>query len=571
MPKRRHLSLALGLALCAALAGCERNAAPAAAPPTTATTPPAAADSHAARHLADYVSVPLKADLSAWDAQDRRMLALLVQAAEVMDGLYWKQVGFDREPFLGAIADPAAREFAALNYGPWDRLNDDHAFVDGAGPRPPGLAFYPKDMSKEEFEAADLPGKDGWYSLLRRDEAGKLVLLPYHQAYRPELERAAALLRQAAPLSKDKAFSDYLRMRADALLSDDFRASDMAWMDMKSNPVDIVIGPIETYDDQLFGYKASYEGLVLLKDQAWSQKLSRFAALLPEMQRGLPVPAKYKAERPGAAADLNAYTVIYYGGNANAGAKTIAINLPNDEVVQLAKGTRRLQLENVIHAKFDHILLPIAKQLIAEDQLQHVTFDAFFEDTMFHEVAHGLGIKNTLDGKGTVTQALKDQASSFEEGKADVLGLYLITALTDKGELPKEKLMDAYVTFLAGVLRAVRWGAGESHARANMVRFHFFEQQGAFTRDASSGRYRVDETKMRAAIDAFSEKLLTVQGDGDYAEAKRMSETMGVLGPQLAADLETLKAAKIPVDVRFEQGLAVLGLQADAAAPATAP
>src|SRR4249919_3236093 len=516
---RRLLPLSLAVAI-AALAGCDRAAAPAPAD-SSAAAPAAAAqpESYATQHLRDYVSVPLKADLSAYDAQDRQMLALLVLASQKMDDLYWQQNGFERDPFLAGIADPATRELAELNFGPWDRLNGDQSFIDGQGPRPPGVAFYPADMTKEEFEKAELPGKDGWYSLLRRGDDGKLKLLPFHEAYKPELEATAALLRQAAPLSKDKAFGDYLRMRADALLDDDFQPSDMAWMDMKSNPVDIVIGPIETYEDQLFGYKASYEGLVLLKDKAWSEKLARFTGFLPELQRSLPVPEKYKAERPGSAADLNAYAAIYYGGNANVGAKTIAINLPNDEVVQLAKGTRRLQLENIIHAKFDHILLPIAKELIAEDQIGHVTFEAFFEDTMFHEVAHGLGIKNTLDGKGTVTQALKEYASSFEEGKADILGLYLITQLSEKGELDKAKLMDGYVTFLAGILRSVRFGASDAHGKANMVRFNFFAEQGAFSRDAD-GRYRVDFEKMRSAMNALSAKLLTIQGDGDYAGAK---------------------------------------------------
>jgi hypothetical protein len=561
MIRLRPLPLCLAIAL-AGLAGCDRAPAPSSDAATAPADAAPAAESYAQQHLKDYVTVPLKADLSAFDADDRRMIALLVQASQLMDGLFWKQVGIERESFLAGIKDPATRELADLNFGPWDRLNGDRSFVEGYGARPPGIDFYPKDMTKEEFEQADLPGKDGWYSLVRRDENGKLKLVPFHEAYKPELEQVAALLREAAPLSKDKAFGDYLKLRADALLSDDFRASDMAWMDMKSNPVDIVIGPIESYEDQVFGFRASYEGMVLIKDEEWSQKLARFAGFLPELQRGLPVPDKYKAERPGSAADLNAYSAILYAGNANIGAKTIAINLPNDEVVQLAKGSRRLQLENVIQAKFDNILLPIAKTLIAEDQLQNVTFDAFFDDTMFHEVAHGLGIKNTLDGKGTVTQALKEYAGSFEEGKADVLGLYLITKLSDKGELPKEKMMDAYVTFLAGILRSVRFGTGESHAKAYMARFHFFDEQGAFTRDPASGRYRVEFDKMRAAVDAWSAKLLTVQGDGDYAEAKRITDTMGVIDPQLGADLKKLDAAHIPVDVRFEQGLDVLGLQA---------
>ena len=541
-----------------AITGCERTAtAPA---PTAAPAAPAAA-AYAATHADDYAVVPLKADLSGFDDDGKRMIALLVQASEVMNDLYWRQSwGGDRDELLGRTSDPALRALIDSNFGPWDRLNDDTPMLDGVGARPPGGVFYPADMTKAEFEQAALADKASWYTLLRRDGAGKLITVPYHDAYRPELERAASLLREAAKFSADKSFADYLALRADALLSDDFQPSDLAWMDMKSNPVDIVIGPIESYEDQLFGYKAAYEGLVLIKDAQWSEKLARFAGFLPALQKGLPVPDKYKAEMPGSKADLNAYRAVYYGGNANVGAKTIAINLPNDEQVQLRKGTRRLQLENVMQAKFDAILMPIAGQLIAQDQLKHVTFEAFFEDTMFHEVAHGLGIKNTLDSKGTVSEALKEYASSFEEGKADVLGLYMIDALSQQGELDKAKLMDNYVTFLAGILRSVRFGASDSHGKANMVRFNFFAERGAFARDAGSGRYRVDLEKMRAATNALSAKLLTVQGDGDYAEARRMTDTMGVIKPELAADLAKLKDARIPIDIRFEQGLEVLGL-----------
>ncbi|GAB3104005.1 dipeptidyl-peptidase 3 family protein [Lysobacter terrae] len=556
--------LALGCLVALALGACKP--AHDAAGPTAAAKP--AAESYAQAHAGDYAVVPLKADLSHLDDNTRRMVAKLVQAADVMNELAWKQSwNGDRAALLAQAPDEATRALVNVNFGPWDRLNEDTPFVPGIKPRPPGGPFYPIDMSKEEFEAAPLPDKTSNYTVLRRDDAGKLITVPYHVEYKAELEHAAALLREAAELSADKTFADYLRMRADALLSDNFRPSDMAWMDMKSNPVDIVIGPIETYEDQLFGYKAAYEGLVLVKDVEWSKKLARYAGYLPELQRGLPVDAKYKAEKPGAKADLNAYAAVYYAGDANVGAKTIAINLPNDEEVQLTKGTRRLQLENVMQAKFDAILTPIAKQLIAQDQLQHVTFDAFFEDVMFHEVAHGLGIKKTLDGKGTVDEALKDYSSSFEEGKADILGLYMIDALSQKGELDKAKLMDNYVTFLASTLRSVRFGAADAHGKANMLRFNYFADAGAFSRDAD-GRYRVDFEKMRAAMNALSAKLLTVQGDGDYAEAKRMTDGMGVIKPELAADLAKLKDAKIPVDVRFEQGLDVLGLS-QYATPAT--
>lgn len=548
--------LVLGCLAALALGACKPQPAQETAAPT-ASKP---AESYAQAHAGDYAVVPLKADLSHLDENTRRMVAKLVQAADLMNELTWRQSwDGDRAALMAQAPDEATRELVNINFGPWDRLNEDTPFIAGIKPRPPGGVFYPVDMTKEEFETANLPDKKSNYTLLRRDPTGKLITVPYHVEYKAELERAAALLREAAELSADKSFADYLHMRAGALLSDNFRPSDMAWMDMKTNPVDIVIGPIETYEDQLFGYKAAYEGLVLVKDIEWSKKLARYAGFLPELQQGLPVDAKYKAEKPGAKADLNAYEAVYYAGDANVGAKTIAINLPNDEEVQLAKGTRRLQLENVMKAKFDAILMPIAKQLIAEDQLKHVTFDAFFEDTMFHEVAHGLGIKKTIDGKSTVDEALKEYSSSFEEGKADILGLYMIDALSNKGEMDKAKIMDNYVTFLAGILRSVRFGAADAHGKANMLRFNYFADAGAFSRDAG-GRYRVDFDKMRAAMNSLSAKLLTVQGDGDYAEAKRMTETLGVIKPELAGDLAKLKEAKIPVDIRFEQGLEVLGL-----------
>jgi hypothetical protein len=479
------------------------------------------------RRLADYVPVKLTADLSGFSARQKAMIALLVEAADGTNAIYWQQAWGDKADLLDRIDDPATRDFAMINYGPWDRLNNDRPFVEDVGARPPGARFYPTDMTKAEFEQSGLKDKTSLYTLLRRDGQGSLTTVPYHVAYRKSLEKIAGLLRKAARLAEDDGFSHYLKLRADALLDDDYRRSDMAWMDMKNNSVDIVIGPIETYEDQLFGYKASYESYVLIKDRVWSARLARFAKYLPELQRELPVADKFKAETPGSDADLNAYFAIYYGGDANVGAKTIAINLPNDEQVQLQKGTRRLQLENVMQAKFDQILLPIGLALIADDQVQHLNFDAFFQNTMFHEVAHGLGIKQTINGKGSVRKALKDQASSFEEGKADILGLYMVSRLAEKGELDKRRLMDNYVTFLAGILRSIRFGANDAHAVANTVRFNIFKQQGAFTRDPESGRYRVDFDKMTTATNTLAARLLTIQGNGDYAAAKELSAQMG--------------------------------------------
>jgi hypothetical protein len=348
-----------------------------------------------------YAEFALTADLSHLSDRQRQMIGVLIEASKIMDDLFWRQAwADDYETRLAAIDDEKARLFAELNYGPWDRLADDAPFVKGVGPKPLGANFYPADISKEEFEAVYLPGKKGLYSLLRRDAAGELVLVPYHVAYKDELQQAAELLRQAADFAEDPQFATYLKLRAAALISDDFQTSDLFWMDVKSNEIDVVIGPIETYEDRLFGYRAAYESYVLIKDLAWSERLSRFALFLPELQEGLPVPDEYKWETPGTDSDLNAYDVVYYAGHSNAGSKTIAINLPNDEEVQLEKGTRRLQLKNAMQAKFEKILLPIADTLIDEEQRKHITFDAFFSNVMFHEVAHGLGIKNTITGKG---------------------------------------------------------------------------------------------------------------------------------------------------------------------------
>jgi predicted Zn-dependent protease with MMP-like domain len=292
---------------------------------------------------------------------------------------------------------------------------------------------------------------------------------------------------------------------------------------------------------------------------SWSEKLAKYAEHLPQLQKDLPVARKYKSEVPGSDADLNAYDVIYYAGHSNAGGKTIAINLPNDEEVQLKKGTRRLQLKNAMRAKFDAIMQPIAETLIVEEQRENVTLTAFFANTMFHEVAHGLGIKNTINDKGTVRQALKEHASALEEGKADILGLYMVRQLLEKGVIDEGKLEDYYTTFLAGIFRSVRFGASSAHGKANMVRFNYFAENGAFTRN-EKGLYRVNMEEMSAAIDSLSSLILKLQGTGDYDEVDKLVAESGIVSKDLADDLATLETAKIPVDIVFKQGKKILGL-----------
>lgn len=510
-----------------------------------------------------YTPVELTTELGHLSDSQRAMLARLIEASKIMDRQFWRQsFGPRRQLLQKRIEDNPTRRFANINYGPWDRLNDYRPFVEGVGPKPPGANFYPEDMTKAEFEAAELEGKTSQYTMIRRDEQGALEAVPYHEHFARPLKRAAGLLREAAEMAEHEGFADYLGLRADALLSGEYRESDMAWMEMKDNPVDLIFGPIETYEDRMFGYKAAFEAFVLVKDLEWSKRLARFAQFLPELQEGLPVPEEYKEEKPGTDSELNAYDAIYYAGDANAGAKTIAINLPNDEQVQLEKGTRRLQLKNAMRAKFDKILVPIADELIAADQRRHVTFDAFFQNTMFHEVAHGLGIKNTLDGEGTVREALKEHASAMEEGKADILGLYMIQRLREKDEIPEGELMDNYVSFMASVFRSVRFGASSAHGKANMARFNFFRDQGAFTRDAESGTYRVNQEAFEAAMTALSQRILTLQGDGDHEGAGAFLGRYGQIGEQLQADLDRLSDAGVPVDIVFRQGSKVLGLGA---------
>ncbi|WP_127346475.1 dipeptidyl-peptidase 3 family protein [Pseudidiomarina mangrovi] len=547
---------AIAASLVVALGACQ----PAPEQPA-AVTPTLELRADAQQRLNIYHPMELTADLSHLSDRQRHMIELLIEASEIMDALFWKQAyPGDKQQLLASIIDPAARKFAEINYGPWDRLNSNQAFLQGIDAKPAGANYYPADMSKAEFEQAEFAGKIDLYSMVRRDQQGQLVAIPYNVMFAEQLGRAAELLREAAEYAEDPQFANYLRLRADAFMSNSYQPSDMAWMEMTNNKVDVVIGPIETYEDQLYGYRAGFESYVLVKDLVWSEKLAHYAQYLPALQQGLPVDAAYKAEVPGAGAQLNAYDVVYYAGHSNAGSKTIAINLPNDEQVQLEKGTRRLQLKNAMRAKFDAIMLPIAAELIVPEQRQHVTFDAFFANTMFHEVAHGLGIKNLVGQPGTVREALKETASALEEGKADILGLYMVTQLLEQGVISEGQLEDYYTTFLAGIFRSVRFGASSAHGKANMIRFNYFAQAGAFSRN-EQGLYAVDMANMRSAMNSLSEKILTLQGNGDYAGVVALFDQLGGIDAQLQADLARLAAANIPVDITFSQGKQVLGLR----------
>ena len=505
-----------------------------------------------------YAKVTLTTDISHLSQNEVKMLDLLFRAGTYMDDIYWTEnLGGDKNEFLNKIEDTNARKYAEINYGPWDQLDNRRVFIPGYGPKPEGAGFYPTDMTKEEFEAWDNPDKTSQYTIVYRDDNGQLQTMWYHEAFANKINKTAALLMEASELAADKEFANYLKLRAQALLTDDYFASDMAWMDVRNNNVDFVVGPIENYTDGLFGYKAAHESFILIKDQEWTKKLSRYVSLLPELQTKLPVDAKYKQEKPGSDADLAAYDVVFYGGDCNMASKTIAINLPNDENVQLKKGTRKLQLKNAMQAKFDKIVVPISEVLVAPEARQNIKFDAFFANVMFHEVAHGLGIKNTLDGKGTVRHALKEQYSAIEEAKADILGLFLVTKLSEMGEYKNSTLEENYTTFMAGIFRSVRFGAASAHGKANMIEFNYLANEGAFTRDAN-GLYNIDFPKMKLAVEKLGGAILTAQGNGDYEFVKNWIATDGVIKPELQKDLDKINGCGIPKDIWYEMGIEYL-------------
>ena len=511
------------------------------------------------KNLGKYVPFKLTSDLSVLTDNERKMLPLLINAADKMNALFWFESYGDREALMAKIPNEDTKKFVEINYGPWDRLDGNKPFVEGIGEKPLGANYYPVDMTKDEFEAFSSGNKSSLYTFIRRNDDGSLKTIWYHEQFESQVKEVSDLLLEASKLADNAGLKNYLELRAKAFLNDEYQASDLAWMDMKTNTLDIVIGPIETYEDQLFGTKASHEAYVLIKDQVWSKKLEKFAQFLPELQKGLPVDESYKKETPGTDSDLNAYDVVYYAGDCNSGGKTIAINLPNDEEVQLQKGTRRLQLKNAMRAKFDKIMVPISEKIIDESQRSHVTFDAFFANTMFHEVAHGLGIKNTINNKGTVRNSLKELASALEEGKADILGLYMVQQLHKKGEIDGD-MKDYMTTFMAGIFRSVRFGASSAHGKANMIRFNFFKEKEAFTKN-EDGTYKVNYNKMQTAMEELSNIILTLQGNGDYDGVAKLVAEKGIISEDLQKDLDMLSEQNIPVDVIFEQGLKALELE----------
>ena len=505
----------------------------------------------------EYAQVELKSDLvNNLNDKEKELVKIFFQVGEITDDLFWQQTFGDKSQ-LDTITDSYAKEFAMIHYGAWDRLDNNKPFLAGYGEKPAVCNYYPHDITAEEFDAFEDANKNSWYTVIRRNEDGSLKSVWYHEAYAEEIGRICALLEKAVTLAEDPGLENYLEKRIEAFKTDDYLESDLAWMDMKDSKIDFVTGPIESYDDKFQETKTSYESFILLKDEARSKDLAKFVAMLPALQKELPCAPEYKTFVPGTSSDLNVYDAVYYAGDCNAGSKTIAINLPNDERVHALKGTRRLQLRNSMRAKFDKILMPIGQLIVTPEQQKYLNFDAFFWNVTFHEVAHGLGVKQTINTNESVDAVMGTEKTSWEEAKADILGLFMVTKLIEMGEITNITAEDAIATYIAGILRSVRFGAASSHGKANMMCFNYMEKAGAFSRDAK-GQYVIDFGKAKEAMNGWAALILQTQGDGNVEFATKYRAENGGITPALQADLDKINGAGIPRDITFIQGADIL-------------
>lgn len=505
----------------------------------------------------EFAPVELKSDLaSGLNDKEKELVKIFFQIGKITDDLFWKQT-FGDKSLLDTISDSYAKDFAMIHYGVWDRLDNNKPFIEGYGEKLPMCNYYPHDITLEEFNAFEDENKDSWYTVIRRNDDGSLKSVWYHEEYAEEIGQICTLLEKAVALAENPGLKNYLEKRIEAFKTDDYLASDLAWMDMKDSKIDFVTGPIESYDDKFRETKTSYESFILLKDEERSKDLAKFVSMLPALQKELPCAPEYKTFVPGTSSDLNVYDVVFYAGDCNAGSKTIAINLPNDDRVHALKGTRRLQLRNSMKAKFDKILMPIGELIVTPEQQKYLNFDAFFWNVTFHEVAHGLGVKQTINGKGSVDAAMGTEKTSWEEAKADILGLFMVTKLVEMGEITNITSEDAIATYIAGILRSVRFGAASSHGKANMMCFNYMEKAGAFTRD-DKGQYVIDFEKAKEAMNGWAALILKTQGDGDVEFATKYRAENGSITPALQADLDKINSAGIPRDIRFIQGVDVL-------------
>ena len=522
----------------------------------------AAGDPELAKKISRFAPTTLTDNTARLSAGDRQALKKIIEAARLLDPLFLRQVWSGNDELhkkLEADKSAVGRQrlhYFLINDGPWSRLDENEPFIEGV-PRakPPQANFYPDDITKDEFNSwlAGLSDSEkekatGYFYTIRRDAGGKLMSVPYNEEYREFLEPAAKLLREAAALTTNQTLKDFLSKRADAFGSNDYYASDVAWMDLKG-PIDVTIGPYETYEDELFGYKASFEAYVTLTDAVESAKLQKFSQHLQELENNLPMDARYRNPKLGAASPMRVVNEVFASGEGNNGVQTAAFNLPNDERVVKEKGSARIMLKNVQDSKFNKVLIPITRVVLTTAQQRAVAFDSFFTHILMHELMHGLGPHNiTVAGQATTVRLqLKELYSSIEEAKADVTGLWALQYLIDKGVIGKQMQRTLYTTYLASMFRSVRFGLTESHARGVAMQFNYFTDEGAIKFDAKTGKFSADDAKMKEAVRKLTHDLLTIEAEGSYDKAKAILDKYSLIRPEMKGALDRL--IEVPVDI----------------------
>jgi peptidase M49-like protein len=555
-------------ALALALASCGGGDADSAGSRNSAGSLPFLSDSISADQLsgrvAQFAPAVLDFDDRTLQPWEKQVLKKLVEASFVLHDVYALQVSESVPQWRGrleteqGVGKDAAKDYFAIMVGPWDRLEHDQPFLE-VGPKPPGASYYPLDMTKPEFEAhiaknpQDKAAFTGYFTVIRRAQDGKLKAVPYSEYYSSDLTRAASLLREAATTSQNASLKDFLNKRAQAFVSNNYYASDVAWMDLKDTRVEPTIGPYEVYEDALFGYKAAFESFITVADPAASAELDGLKGRMQQLERSLPMEDRYKSVNRPFESPIRVVDVVYTAGDARRGVQTIAFNLPNDEKVIEAKGSKKVMLRNVMRAKFDRILTPIAGQVLDPALARDVQFQPWFINVLMHELAHGLGPKSITTPSGektTVNRQLKELYSAIEEAKADVTGLHNLSVLEKQGVYDASFVRRAYVGHLADLFRAVRFGTSEAHGKANLLQFNWLREKDALRVDARTGQFSADLPAVVEANRQLAEQLLTLQAQGSYDAAKNLLARYGQERPELAAALQ--KLGTVPVDIRPE-------------------
>lgn len=523
---------------------------------------PGGGDPELAKKIARFSPTTLTADISKMPPKDRQALEKIIAAAKLLDPLFLRQVWSGNaalEQKLLADKTPAGRQrlhYFYINDGPWSRLDENEPFIEGVPKeQPAGANYYPEEMTKEEFNAwvetlsdTDKQKATGFFYLIRRGSDKKLTLVPYSQAYKEYLEPAARLLREAAALTTNATLKNFLNKRADAFGSDDYYESDVAWMDLDA-PIDVTIGPYETYEDELFSYKAAFEAYITIRDDAETAKLAKFSGHLQELENNLPMEPRYRNPKLGAASPIRVVNEVFGSGEGNSGVQTAAFNLPNDERVVKEKGSKRVMLKNVQDAKFNKTLIPISRVVLEPNEQSALSFDAFFTHILCHELMHGLGPHNiTVNGEETtVRKQLKELYSAIEEAKADMTGLWALQYMIDKGIIERSLEPTLYTTYLASMFRSVRFGITEAHGRGVAMQFNYLTDEGAIKIDEAKGTFSIDHSKIKDGVRKLTHDLLTLEAEGSYDAAKALLDKYAVIRPSMQHALDRLK--DVPVDI----------------------